>query len=216
MIGRTSAEQPGAEVMETQVEKAGADEAPASSMAKRTTIASTIGSAVEWIDFTAYGAVAATTFPTIVFSSMDPNMGILAAFAASGVGFFARPLGSLFFGMLEDRQGRRNVLPYTLCVTGISSFLIDCFPTYATFGLVAPVFFVVLRFIQGFVLGGEATGAQLVTMERAPSNKRGLFGAFMVRTDDLLLSSDNDSKLNRRAVADDAPQLLLRGVAEWN
>ena len=52
---------------------------PKNSMAKRATVASTVGSALEWIDFTAYGAVAATVFPKIFFSQMDPNIGILAA-----------------------------------------------------------------------------------------------------------------------------------------
>lgn len=34
-------------------------------MAIRATVASTCGSVVEWIDFTAYGAVSATVFPKI-------------------------------------------------------------------------------------------------------------------------------------------------------
>lgn len=149
------------------------------SMAKRATVASTIGAALEWIDFTAYGAVAATVFPKLFFSSMDPNMGILAAFVTFGVGFFARPLGGLFFGALGDRIGRKNILLYTLCLMGAASFLIGCLPTYAKIGFAAPLFLVLLRFLQGFALGGEATGAQLMTMEHAPANRRGLFGSFI-------------------------------------
>ncbi|MFM0126028.1 MULTISPECIES: MFS transporter [unclassified Paraburkholderia] len=153
--------------------------APTNSMAKRATVASTVGSALEWIDFTAYGAVSATVFPKIFFSQMDPNMGILAAFATFGIGFFARPLGGLFFGMLGDRIGRKNILLYTLSLMGAASFLIGCLPTYATIGFAAPLCLVLLRFLQGFALGGEATGAQLMTMEHAPQNKRGLYGSFI-------------------------------------
>ena len=153
--------------------------APTNSMAKRATVASTVGSALEWIDFTAYGAVAATVFPKIFFSQMDPNMGILAAFATFGIGFFARPLGGLFFGALGDRIGRKNILLYTLSLMGAASFLIGCLPTYATIGFAAPLCLVLLRFLQGFALGGEATGAQLMTMEHAPQNKRGLYGSFI-------------------------------------
>jgi MFS family permease len=149
------------------------------SMAKRATVASTIGSALEWIDFTAYGAVAATVFPVLFFSAMDPNMGILAAFATFGVGFFARPLGGLFFGMLGDRIGRKNILLYTLSLMGIASFLIGCLPSYASIGIAAPIFLISLRFFQGFALGGEATGAQLMTMEHAPQHRRGLYGSFI-------------------------------------
>ena len=36
-----------------------------SPMARRAAISSTLGSALEWIDFTAYGAVAATVVPVV-------------------------------------------------------------------------------------------------------------------------------------------------------
>lgn len=151
----------------------------APSMAKRATVASTVGSTLEWIDFTAYGAASATVFPKIFFSQMDPSMGILAAFATFGIGFFARPLGGLFCGMLGDRIGRKNILLYTLSLMGAASFLIGCLPTYATIGFAAPLCLVILRFLQGIALGGEATGAQLMTVEHAPHAKRGLYGSFI-------------------------------------
>jgi MFS family permease len=152
---------------------------PESSMAVKATVASSVGAALEWIDFAAYGAVAATIFPKLFFSAMDPNMGILAAFITFGIGFFARPLGGIFFGMLGDKIGRKNILLYTLCLMGGASFLIGCLPTYQTIGIAAPIFLVALRFFQGFALGGEATGAQLMTMEHAPKSKRGLYGSFI-------------------------------------
>jgi MFS family permease len=93
-------------VAASPLDTTGPNATPVNAMAKRATIASTMGAALEWIDFAAYGAVAATIFPKIFFSAMDPNMGILAAFVTFGVGFFARPLGGLFFGMLGDRLTR--------------------------------------------------------------------------------------------------------------
>lgn len=155
------------------------EDKPQQSMAIRATVASSVGAALEWIDFAAYGAVAATIFPKLFFSSMDPNMGILAAFITFGIGFFARPLGGICFGMLGDRIGRKNILLYTLCLMGGASFLIGCLPTYQTIGIAAPIFLVSLRFLQGFALGGEATGAQLMTMEHAPKDRRGLYGSFI-------------------------------------
>jgi MFS family permease len=157
----------------------GAVGAKGTGMAKRAAVASAVGTALEWIDFTIYGAVAATIFPQLFFSALDPAMGILAAFATFGVGFFARPLGGLFFGMLGDRIGRKNILLYTLSLMGVTSFLIGCLPTYGSVGLAAPIMLVTLRFLQGFALGGEATGAQLMTMEHAPVARRGLYGSFV-------------------------------------
>jgi len=148
-------------------------------MAIRATVASTCGSAVEWIDFTAYGAVSATVFPKIFFASMSGNAAILASLGTFGVGFFARPAGGILFGVLGDRIGRKNILLYTLTLMGLASFMIGCLPSYATIGLAAPALLVLFRFLQGVALGGEATGAQLLTMEHAPVDRRGLFGAFI-------------------------------------
>lgn len=138
-----------------------------------------MGSILEWIDFTTYGALAATVFPKLFFPTLSAQSGLLAAFATFGVGFFARPLGGVLFGALGDRIGRKSVLLYTLVLMGLASFLIGCLPGYATIGILAPTLLVLLRFLQGVALGGEATGAQLLTMEHAPSHRRGLFGSFI-------------------------------------
>src|SRR5450755_3910762 len=92
-----------------------------SPMARRAAISSTLGSALEWIDFTAYGAVAATVLPSQFFPTMDPSTAVLASFATFGVGFFARPAGGVLLGILGDRIGRKEVLLYTLILMGVSS-----------------------------------------------------------------------------------------------
>ncbi|MFE7705956.1 MFS transporter [Streptomyces sp. NPDC057486] len=138
-----------------------------------------MGSALEWFDFAVYGAMSATVFPTLFFNEMSPGVGLLASFATFGVGFFARPLGGIVFGHLGDRIGRRNVLLTTFLTMGIASLVIGLLPPYSTLGLAAPLLLVVLRFIQGFGLGGEATGAQLMTMEHAPKDRRAFYGALM-------------------------------------
>lgn len=148
-------------------------------MATRAAIASSMGSILEWIDFTTYGALAATVFPKLFFPTLSAQSGLLAAFATFGVGFIARPLGGILFGALGDRIGRKSVLLYTLVLMGLASFLIGCLPGYATIGILAPTLLILLRFLQGVALGGEATGAQLLTMEHAPPHRRGLFGSLI-------------------------------------
>lgn len=148
-------------------------------MATRAAVASSMGSILEWIDFTTYGALAATVFPKLFFPTLSTQSGLLAAFATFGVGFFARPLGGILFGALGDRIGRKSVLLYTLTLMGLSSFLIGCLPGYASIGIYAPALLILLRFLQGVALGGEATGAQLLTMEHAPQHRRGLFGSLI-------------------------------------
>lgn len=140
---------------------------------------SSLGSALEWVDFTAYGAVSATIFPKLFFPTLDPTSALLASFATFGVGFFARPAGGIVFGLLGDRIGRKKVLLATFMIMGLSSLLIGLMPPYSVIGHWAPVLIVLLRFMQGFALGGEATGAQLFTMEHSPPERRGLFGSFI-------------------------------------
>ncbi|SFU17273.1 MFS transporter [Mesorhizobium sp. YR577] len=147
-------------------------------MARKAAVSSALGSALEWLDFTAYGAISATVLPGLFFPTMDENSALLASFATFGVGFFARPAGGIVMGILGDRLGRKNILLFTFILMGIASFLIGIMPTYASIGIWAPILIVLLRFIQGFALGGESTGAQLFAMEHAPSDRRGLFGAF--------------------------------------
>ncbi|WP_396333732.1 MFS transporter [Burkholderia anthina] len=148
-------------------------------MANRAALSSIAGSALEWLDFAAYGAIAATVLPQLFFSGTDTTTAALAAFATFSVGFVARPLGGLICGYLGDRVGRRNMLVFTFLLMGICSFLIGVLPTYASIGVLAPVALVVLRFLQGFALGGEVTGSQLLTMEHAPKHRRGFYSSFI-------------------------------------
>jgi MFS family permease len=148
-------------------------------MARRAAVSSSLGSALEWLDFTAYGAVSATILPKLFFPTLDPASAVLASFATFGVGFFARPAGGIIFGLIGDRIGRKNVLLCTFLMMGLSSLLIGLMPPYAMIGVWAPILIVLLRFLQGFALGGESTGAQLFTMEHAPGDRRGLYGSFI-------------------------------------
>ncbi|PVZ20445.1 MULTISPECIES: MFS transporter [unclassified Pseudomonas] len=150
-----------------------------SPMATRAALSSVAGSALEWLDFAAYGAIAATVLPRLFFPAADPTSATLAAFATFSVGFIARPLGGLVCGYLGDRLGRRRMLVFTFILMGVCSFLIGVLPTYASVGAWAPLALVSLRFAQGFALGGEVTGSQLLTMEHAPPERRGFYSSFI-------------------------------------
>jgi len=62
---------------------------------------------------------------------------------------------------------------------GLSSFLMGLLPTYQQVGIVAPALLVTLRIVQGFALGGESTGAQLMAVEHASAERRGLYSGFL-------------------------------------
>ncbi|HEY6752928.1 MAG TPA: MFS transporter [Rubrobacteraceae bacterium] len=76
----------------------------------RVAMASLIGTTMEWYDFFLYGTAAALIFNRLFFPSFELLAGTLASFAPFAVGFFARPVGEIFFGHLGDRIGRRSIL----------------------------------------------------------------------------------------------------------
>ncbi|WP_314222369.1 MFS transporter [Streptomyces zaehneri] len=144
----------------------------------RLAAASLAGTAIEFYDFFVYGTAAALVLGPLFFPTFSPLAGTLAAFATFGVGFVARPLGSVLFGHIGDRRGRRPVLVVSLLPTGASTVAVGCVPAYDTIGAAAPLSLLVLRFLQGLGLGGEWGGAVLLTAEHAPAERRGLWSSF--------------------------------------
>ncbi|MEU4467783.1 MFS transporter [Streptomyces sp. NPDC024017] len=144
----------------------------------RLAAASLAGTAIEFYDFFVYGTAAALILGPLFFPTFSPVAGTLAAFATFGVGFVARPLGSVLFGHIGDRRGRRPVLVASLLLTGASTVAVGCVPTYDSIGVVAPLLLLVLRFLQGLGLGGEWGGAVLLAVEHAPSERRALWSSF--------------------------------------
>src|SRR5436190_11043028 len=147
--------------------------------ARRVALASAIGTTVEWYDFFIYGTAAATVFGPQFFPQVSELTGTLAAFATFGIGFIARPLGGVVMGHYGDRIGRKFMLVWALLLMGLATLAIGLLPTYARIGVWAPVLLVVLRFVQGFALGGEWSGAVLMSVEHAPDRRRGIFGSIV-------------------------------------
>ncbi|WP_371306135.1 MFS transporter [Rhodococcus zopfii] len=145
---------------------------------RRVAIASCIGTTIEFYDFFIYGTAAALVFPTVFFPALGATAGTVAAFATFAVAFIARPVGAMLFGHFGDRIGRKKTLVSTLLLMGISTLLIGLLPGADTIGVAAPIILVLLRFAQGFAVGGEWAGATLLTAEYAPPGKRGLYAMF--------------------------------------
>src|SRR6201991_3821579 len=111
-----------------------------------------IGSALEYYDFFIYATAASLVFPQTFFPSSNPTVAIVASLATYGVGYVARPLGAFVLGHWGDTHGRKNVLVLCMFLMGFSTMLVGVLPTYAHVGILAPVFLVVLRLIQGFAV----------------------------------------------------------------
>lgn len=143
----------------------------------RATVGATVGTALEWYDFSLYATASALVFPAVFFPTEDALTATLSSFATFAVGFFARPIGGVIIGNLGDRYGRRQMLFLTLILMGISSTLIGLIPSAAAIGVAAPVLLIVLRVLQGFGAGGEYAGATLLAAEHSNDSSRGLNAA---------------------------------------
>lgn len=152
--------------------------APAANSQARVLFASLIGTTIEFFDFYIYGTAAVLVFPKLFFPSSDPTSATLQSLATFALAFFARPVGSAVFGHFGDRIGRKATLVAALLTMGLSTVLIGLLPTYASIGIAAPLFLALLRFGQGFGLGGEWGGAVLLATENAPPGKHNWYGMF--------------------------------------
>lgn len=150
---------------------------PARPAMGKVALGSFAGALMEWYDFFLFGTAAALVFGPLFFPGDDPTLSTISAFATFGVGFVARPLGGIVFGHLGDRVGRKKTLIATLSIVGSCTFAIGLLPSHATAGVWAPILLVLLRLGQGFGLGGEYGGAALMTVEHAPKERRGFWGA---------------------------------------
>ena len=89
------------------------------------------------------------------------------------IAFVARPIGSILFGHVGDRYGRKPALAIAVLLMAIATFVIGLLPTHASIGIAAPALLVIARLLQGLSAGGEVSGAASFLAEAAPENRRG-------------------------------------------
>lgn len=116
------------------------------------------GGALEYYDFIVYGIFAAEIARTI-FPGRSPLVSLMSSFGAFAVGYIARPVGGVVLSHFGDRFGRRRIFVVSLLGMSIATIGMGLVPSYAAWGLLAPVLMVLLRLLQGFCLGGELPGA---------------------------------------------------------
>jgi MFS family permease len=134
-----------------------------------------LGTTIEYYDFTLYGLMGPIVFGKLFFPQSDPNTALIAVLAIYAVGFFGRPVGGFVFSHYGDRLGRKPMMIISMTVMGLASTAMGLLPSYASIGVWAPVLLLALRIVQGFALGGESAGANVLSTEVAPDGHRGFF-----------------------------------------
>ena len=139
---------------------------------RRNRIYAAIGVVIEWYDFMIYGLLA-TTIQKVFFPTADATTGLILTFATFAVGYLARPIGGIVLGRLGDTRGRRFALVLATGLMLIPLFITTLLPGYAVLGIWAPILLTLMRFMQGFSVGGEFTGALTALSESAGASARG-------------------------------------------
>ena len=136
-------------------------------------VAVVLGAGLEIYDFLTFSyfspQIGAAFFP-----GRDPISSLLAALGVFAVGFVARPVGGVVFGLLGDRVGRKSALQWSFILMGIGLGLLVLTPPYAVIGMAAPILVVFGRILQGLALGGEVGPAAAFMLESSSPNGRGL------------------------------------------
>jgi MFS family permease len=147
---------------------------------KTAIIASATGTLLEWYDLF-LAVILAKLLSSQLFPS-DSDTAFLETLAIVGSSFFVRPIGSLIFGSMGDRKGRKKSFLLSLLLMGGATFLIGLIPTFDQIGWAAPILLLALRLAQGFALSGEYSGAIVYVAENAPADKKGYYTGFIQAT----------------------------------
>ncbi|MFA6188953.1 MAG: MFS transporter [Sulfuricurvum sp.] len=137
-----------------------------------------IGNVIEYYDFALIGFLA-VMMGNLFFPSSNPFLSLLGSFGAFAAGMIMRPVGAAIFGHIGDRVGRRFALISSLILMALPTFLIGFLPTYAQIGIMAPIFLVLLRMIQGLSVGGEYASSIVYLVEQSSPGRQNLYGSFV-------------------------------------
>lgn len=139
--------------------------------------ATTLGTALEFYDFTIYSFFA-IQIGQLFFPSASPVNQFLLSIGVFGVGFVVRPLGGIVIGAYADRAGRKKAMVLTIMLMALSCALIACAPPYAVAGMAAPFIVLAARLIQGFAAGGEFGPGTTLLVEYASNSTRAFFASW--------------------------------------
>lgn len=136
-------------------------------------IAVVSGNTLEFYDFLSF-TFFAVNVARVMFPVGQPGTGLLLTLMTGALGFFARPVGAVIFGLLGDRVGRRPTMLATFALMGFSALGLAVTPSYASIGIAAPLLVVTFRFLQGLAAGGDVGPTTAYLIESAHPERRGM------------------------------------------
>lgn len=135
-----------------------------------------LGESLEAYDFFLYGLLSVFIAKTF-FPQHGTELTLTYSFTLFSVAYIARPLGSIIWGHIADKYGRKKVLIGTLSLMAVPAVGMALMPSYDSIGFTATVAVVFFRFLQGIAFGGESPTVIVSLYEMAPNNRKGFYGS---------------------------------------
>jgi len=140
-----------------------------------------IGNLIEWYDVYCYTAFS-LYFQASFFPPADELTQALNAAIVFAATFVLRPFGSILFGIMADKIGRRSAFMLSVITMCFGALLIAVCPTYTDIGIWAAVILVVARALQSLSVGGEYGASTTYLAEVSHPNRRGFYSGVWYTT----------------------------------
>lgn len=145
---------------------------------KKIILSGMVGNIIEFYDFALYGFLVSFIAPRF-FPTDDDLVSLIWTFGVFSLSFFARPIGSLIFGYIGDKHGRKIALSLSIFIMAFSTGAIGLLPTYNEWGVWATLLLSFFRLVQGLCLGGEFSGSLILVLEHNTNFRQGMIGAIV-------------------------------------
>ncbi|QGR02361.1 MFS transporter [Ehrlichia ruminantium] len=132
-----------------------------SKISVRSALAVLLCAFIECYDFLLYGNFS-RVFSKLFFSHISETLSLILALVIFAITFFVRPFGSVLFGYIGDKYGRRISLFISAVILIVSVGGVAFLPLFNSIGILSPILLVLLRTFQGLSFGGEVGAIVLI------------------------------------------------------
>jgi MFS family permease len=130
----------------------------------------TLSAIFEYYDFIVYGLMV-SYIAQLFFPANDNFSAQMMAFSVFAIGYIARPLGALIWGMIGDLKGRRRAFINSNIFLGLTTIGISILPNYNQIGSIATILLVILRIVQAGSFAAELPGSMAIIKEEENTHK---------------------------------------------
>ena len=135
-----------------------------------------LGGALEFYDFIVF-VYLSSIVEQLFFPIGTPGwLRTVQTFGIFAIGYLIRPIGGGIMAHFGDLIGRKALFMTSILLMAVPTLLMGILPTYASWGIAAPLVLLLLRICQGIAFAGEGPGATTFVAEHVPRRHIGLAG----------------------------------------